>query len=370
MVLQHGVIFNVADVSYTPELLSPTVIGIVAVGTGTLTTSIPTLITRGNADALIGTMGELRQAYDMVVRQSTPVVVCVHHVDDADLEAAINSLEEAEILTGYKPTIIIAPKETYVALDDGGASDVVGWLNNVANHLRAYVPADAAVSTAVIAGEWNTANGSNRIQGVVPQVNALQVVSGSGAALLAGTMARNDAIRGVHSSPGNLSIPRFTYPAGSLIMGYPWEDIASNAALLDAQNIMSFVNRRGAAYTWGGTTTYTPADDDRRFVGVGRQVDKIHGLITQVGLDLVDRGITRDFISKLISLGQGILNGMKSRGEIIYALVKPDPLNNTIANLANGRIYVDIEMTPVYPARVITFNLGLSIAGLEGLIGG
>ncbi len=57
-----------------------------------------------------------------------------------------------------------------------------------------------------------------------------------------------------------------------------------------------------------------------------------------------------------------------ARGAILGGSCRPDPQRNTVENIADGRVYFDIEFTPAYPAERITFTSRLTQDHLTTLV--
>ena len=240
----------------------------------------------------------------------------------------------------------------------------------------------------VIAENWNTNNGGERIIGCIPYVDAFLSTAGQAditnvvaPALLAGAIARHDELRGIGAPVSGIQVPSFRLPGGSITMGSPYQDTGTltpgpprvdtrtGAKALDEANIMTFVKRNGLSYTWGGTTKYASAEDDRRFISVGRVIDVLNKELTEVALSLESYGITENYLTNLVSYGNAVLSRHIDAGNLVAGTITLDAEANTDANLRLGKVYLIANIVPAYPVRLVTYSVGLTSQGLADAVG-
>ena len=269
----------------------------------------------------------------------------------------INALRNAETITGHKPTLLIAPGLTYDALNDGSANTNVAHLASVAESLKAYVIADTANSTIAVAKAWSTANGGNRVlpfpqQVVIPESSPDSIpMSG----YMAGAIARNDGLHGVRDSISNRNLTHIV--SVSPVYSFSYEDPATEAADLDSANLSVVVRSEGAWLAWGGTTKYTPATDPRADVNIGRIFDGITTRAVRIARHMLGRGIRNDFVNRLVSNVQDYLDTLVTNGDLTSAVVEPDVVRNTDANIRRGRVYLKVTARPTPNAKLITLTI-------------
>ena len=379
----HGVITRVRVPTIIPGITSPTAIVVIGAGAGVGGQAVPLggmgILTPHGYPAQVGQDSVLGKSYLMIYRQSRAPVVAINVNDtDAGIQLGLAVLLDVEQRLStpgnpIRPEFILLPGYGSVGPDDGAENPLLVLAATRAEEMRARVIAECPIYSLAAAQDWNMNNGGDRIIGVVPNINALGIDDGPGSALLAGAIARNDAVVGRHASTSNVEVPNVTYPfpaGGISSLGQPYQSITAGAAVLDGSNIHSFVKRDGRSYTWGGTTSYTPADDVRRFIGVARQLDEIFRRFISLALQFSGRGITAGALSRFTNSGNLILSNMKAARQILYGKVRLSPGENTVETLAEGKIFVDLDYTPVYPIRLVTYNISITNTGLLEILGG
>ena len=364
----HGVAVNVAESVVLPGLISGTTIVCAGVCSGTLAANKMALLEPGTFKDVVGDESQMGKAYRAVFNQSRAQFVAINVSNDVaggqkgiELMADVEEELSTETLS-VRPDLLVPLRRREAAV----ATD----LSDMADELLAYGVSEVTYGTAAEAVAWNTASGGKRIIAVVPTVNTLGMTGVSGAAFLAGAIARNDVLRGRYASPSNILVPGVTYPAGTPALGQPYQSTSANSAKLDAANVHSFIRRDGFTYTWGGTTKYDPATDARRFIGVGRQFDEIIQRFVRLALDFQGRGVASQVLTRFLNGGNNILSTMQSAGAILNGQVRALPGDNSLTDLKNGKVTINLEYTPVYPIRLLSYNVSLSDTGLLEVIGG
>ena len=290
MTLQHGVQFNVSQqpVQQTLER-SSTVIGLIQVA-NTVTAGkvvdptgftapydgVDTPISLPNgvlSSQLGGTTSKVWKAVDAIRRMVSCPIILVNtlstNYDNSDL--GLEAFLDAEERTGFAPTLIVPLEEdgyTRKSNTDGNIESDAALkghmekLQAVAEKLKAYAFAPAPFGSLAAAQLWaGQASIGNRVIGCPPPVNGYlqqgtnqaDLTAVSCAALLAGSIARHDELRGIGAPVSGVQTPSF-YPGTDwgITMGSPYQDATVNAAELDKVNIMTLVKRNGLSYTWGG----------------------------------------------------------------------------------------------------------------------
>ena len=371
----HGVIVNTQAVQVTPSTTGrTTIVCIGRSGGGTLGTNQMALLNQANYVGLVGSTGVLNRAYQVVSRQANVNFVAINVPDNpAGVLAGIGYLDDVESRlstpgNAVSPDLVIMPG--YGSLPGGVTDAQCTALAAKCRELECYGIVECTFDSITNASTWSSNNGANRIIGVTPNITVFGLPDASGAALLAGAIAHQDIVVGRQASSSNILLPDVHYNANTPGIGVPYRNATSGAAILDAAHIHSFVQRNGSSYTWGGTTRYNPSTDPRRFVGVGRISDEIIKQLIFIGLSFSGRGIVSDLIQRFTSVVEDMLSVMESRGKIIQGKIYPTPNENTENSLAEGKLYFNIEFTPVYPIRLITYNLSLTNDGLVEVLGG
>ena len=70
----------------------------------------------------------------------------------------------------------------------------------------------------------------------------------------------------------------------------------------------------------------------------------------------VDRNITKTYIEDVLEGVNAYLRHLRTVGAIINGQAWADPELNTPDQIAQGKVYIDFDFTPPYPAEHITFR--------------
>ncbi|HWL51357.1 MAG TPA: phage tail sheath subtilisin-like domain-containing protein [Chthoniobacteraceae bacterium] len=329
----------------------------------------PTLIAGSRQEAArLGETGTLPSAIDAIFDQVGAAVVVVRVEEDNDIEGTvtdvigedgIQALIGAESILGVSPRILIAP----------GFSDrqeVAGELLAVANRLRAVVIADGPNTTDAEAVSHAGDYGSDRLYIVDPSVKVFRagaVVFEPASPRVAGLIALSDNERGFWWSPSNQEVRGILGTTRPI--DFTFGDPNSRANLLNEANVATIIRQDGYRL-WGNRTT--SSDPKFAFLSVRRTADMINDSILRGHLWAVDRNITKTYLEDVSESVNAYLAGLKNQGAILGGRCWPDPDLNSPANIAQGKVYVNFEFTPPYPAEHITFKSIIVNDYLEELV--
>lgn len=320
--------------------------------------------------AKLGKAGTLPAAMDGIFDQTGAVVVVVRVAEGVDDEATesnviggvnvstgayegVHSFLGSESSNGFCPRILCAPG--FTAVRDETANAVVAEMVGIAERLRAIILADGPNTTDAAAityrGDW----GSKRVYVVDPAVkirNILgEIIDEPASARVAGLIAKSDNDRGFWWSPSNQVINGIVGTGRDI--DFTLGDANSRANLLNEQDVATVIRQDGYRL-WGNRTC---SDDPKfAFLSVVRTADIINDSILRAHMWAVDRNITRTYLEDVAQGVNDYLDRLKAQGAILGGRCFPSPGLNTPANIADGKVFFDVEFTPPYPAEHITFR--------------
>ena len=332
--------------------------------------------------AKLGTAGTLPAALDGIFDQTGAVVVVVRvaaGVDDAATTTnviggvnvttgayeGVHAFLGSESSNGFCPRILCAPGFTSARTTT--ANPVVAEMVGIAERLRAVVIADGPNTTDAAAityrGDW----GSKRVYVVDPAVkirNSLgEIVDEPASARVAGLIAKIDNERGFWWSPSNNVINGIVGTGRDI--DFTLGDANSRANLLNEQEVATIIRQDGYRL-WGNRTC---SDDPKfAFLSVVRTADIINDSILRAHLWAVDRNITRTYIEDVAQGVNDYIDRLKAQGAVLGGRCFPSPGLNTPANIADGKVFFDVEFTPPYPAEHITFRSKLTNEFIEEIL--
>lgn len=320
--------------------------------------------------AKLGTAGTLPAAMDGIFDQTGAVVVVVRvaaGLDDAATVTnviggvnvttgayeGVHAFLGSESTNGFCPRILCAPGFTGDRAST--ANPVVAEMVGIAERLRAVVIADGPNTTDAAAityrGDW----GSKRVYIVDPAVkirNSLgEIVDEPASARVAGLIAKSDNDRGFWWSPSNQVINGIVGTGRNI--DFTLGDANSRANLLNEQEVATVIRQDGYRL-WGNRT----ASDDPKFafLSVVRTADIINDSILRAHMWAVDRNITRTYLEDVAQSVNDYLARLTAQGAILGGRCFPSVGLNTPANIADGKVFFDVEFTPPFPAEHITFR--------------
>jgi hypothetical protein len=332
--------------------------------------------------AKLGTAGTLPAALDGIFDQTGAVVIVVRvaaGINDAATVTnviggvnvttgsyeGVHAFLGSESTNGFCPRILCAPG--FTSARSGSANAVVAELVGIAERLRAVVIADGPNTTDAAAityrGDW----GSKRVYVVDPAVkirNSLgELVDEPASARVAGLIAKIDNERGFWWSPSNQVINGIVGTGREI--DFTLGDANSRANLLNEQEVATIIRQDGYRL-WGNRT----ASDDPKFafLSVVRTADMINDSILRAHMWAVDRNITRTYLEDVAQGVNDYLDRLKAQGAILGGRCFPSVGLNTPANIADGKVFFDVEFTPPYPAEHITFRSKLTNEFIEEIL--
>ena len=271
------------------------------------------------------------------------------------VSAAMDALARSETATGHKPTLIAVPAETYNANDDGTANTIAAKAASIANTLDAIAWVDAANDSLAISQAWDAANGAPRLVGIPQRFITPEQANLSGAVFFAGQQAALDAeVGSVREGLDNKVLIHLSGVSPSYTFSYRHPSEA--AVLTDDGGLMVAVRHEGVWRAWGGRVRFG-SDDPRANYATQRILDNIENHIVDIVVTMIGSGVRAAFISRAVRAVQDYLDGRVAAGDITSATCTPDPTQNTPANLAAGRVYLDVDVQTTPQARLITLNL-------------
>lgn len=320
--------------------------------------------------AKLGTTGTLPAALDGIFDQTGAVVVVVRVAEGVDDEATesnviggvnvgsgayegVHAFLGSESVNGFCPRILCAPG--FTSERDTTANAVVAEMVGIAERLRAVIVADGPNTTDAKAIEYRGDWGSKRVYVVDPAVkirNSLgEIVDEPASARVAGLIAKIDNERGFWWSPSNNVINGIVGTGRDI--DFTLGDSSSRANLLNEQEVATVIRQDGYRL-WGNRTC---SDDPKfAFLSVVRTADIINDSILRAHMWAVDRNITRTYLQDVAQGVNDYIARLVAQGALLGGRCFPSVGLNTPANIADGKVFFDVEFTPPYPAEHITFR--------------
>lgn len=268
---------------------------------------------------------------------------------------AFMSSESTVFLT---PRILIAPYFTRELIQANTANPVAKELVSVAEKLRAFVYCDAPLVDDATAIAYRNMFGSRRI---MVNYSHDKVLSPSNEVKLqphsirrAGIAAKTINEEGFWVSPSNHEIHGSigVEPAIEFSIGDP----ESRSNYLNSHHVTVVIHETGFR-TWGNRTC--SHDPKWAFESVVRTNDMILESIQKAHLWAVDNNITKNFVESIIESVNAYMRHLKAIGAILGGEAWLDRELNTPDQIQQGKLYVDFDFTPPYPAEHIIFRAHL-----------
>jgi phage tail sheath protein FI len=322
---------------------------------------------RGEAAAL-GQRGTLPAALDDIFDQAGALVVVVRVAEgSAELEMdtlsnviggidpetgqylGVQAFLAAESEVKVTPRILIAPEFSHHPA-------VVAELMGVADRLRAVIIADGPNTSDTEAITYRERFGSPRVYLVDPWVKVWDTrsngeVARPASARVAGLIAKSDSERGFWWSPSNREIYGITGTVRSV--DFALGDANARANFLNAHEVATVIQKDGFRL-WGNRSC--SADPKWAFLSVRRTADMINESLLRAHLWAVDRNITKTYLEDVLEGVNAYLRHLRTVGAIINGRAWADPALNSPDQIAQGKVYIDFDFTPPYPADHITFR--------------
>ena len=255
----------------------------------------------------------------------------------------------AESEVHVTPRILIAPEYSHHPA-------VANELLSVAERLRAVVIADGPNMTDADAIDYRDMFGSPRLYLVDPWVKIWDAASNvevvrPASARVAGLIAKSDAERGFWWSPSNREIRGVLGTARSV--DFALGDVNARANYLNEHEVTTIIQKTGFRL-WGNRTC--SADPKWAFLSVRRTADMINESLLRAHMWAVDRNITKTYLEDVLEGVNAYLRHLRTVGAIINGRAWADPDLNTPDQISQGKVYIDFDFTPPYPAEHITFR--------------
>ena len=183
--------------------------------------------------------------------------------------------------------------------------------------------------------------------------------------LFAGVFVKNDVDVGWWSNPSNTRVNGIlgTSRPVDFVMG----DASSRAQLMNDVGTSTIINIEGGYRLWG---VETPASGDAavwKFVNVRRIADVLYQSVQDNHLWAVARGITKNYLAAVSDGVNALIRTLVAKEALQGGVCYPDADLNTPANIQLGAVYFNLEYTPTYPAKTITFQVNLTNRYLTAL---
>ena len=369
----------VINTDFTPQPVfatTPAVVGVLAekVTGGSANKDTPTAVrTVAAATAAFGATSKITALCKEVFAKSNAVVVgCVFDPNSdipsrsAGIVAAVAAIKTSLSATGFKPTILIAPGETFNEVSDepvGTAHTLAALLNTTAGEMNAACILDAGPATRAIALAYNTANGGNRALIAAQTIQTGLVTKMDGSSFLASELAKNDGDFGVYDSFSNRPVSNVVSvdPARS----FDYLDQNSDAVAMRRSAITSIVLSPGeVGRVWrviGGLVKVSPATNPLRYLGVRRGVDDIRRRLINLSVERYNRGMAGDFIDDLASDANDIMDLLVSAGVLVSGTVTASNPKNTDTARSAGLAYLAASVRFPSINESITFDVQVGL---------
>lgn len=351
----HGLKTNILTTGVRPIAdISTAVIGIVGTapdsGADDFPPGEPVLVTnvRAAIDKL-GDTGTLAPSLQAIADQASPIVVVVRvaannvAADQVDLvNAGVNALLTAETQLGVRPRIIGAP-----GLD---SRSVVLRMLAIAKSLRAMVYASAYGANVAAINTYAEGFSDRELMLIWPNFSG--GFRGDAVARALGLRAQIDQTDGWHKSLSN--VPVAGVRGISPDVSFDFQSDATDAALLNDNNVTTLVRFGGGFRFWGNRTT--SSEPLFAFEPATRTSQVIADEIAAGLAWAIDKPMTAKLVRDVLDTINARLRKLVSQGRLIGAKAWFDPALNTATDLAAGKLVLDYDFTPVAPLEGLTLN--------------
>lgn len=312
--------------------------------------------------------GTLIDAMDQIFDQIGAQVVVVRVAEGVDTAATttnviggtdvsgnftgVHAFKGAPAAVHVKPKILIAPGFT-------STQAVVSELVGIAENLGAVIVADGPNTTDEAAISYRENFGSPRVYVVDPGVKYWDLSTNAEAerpasACVAGVIAKTDEEKGYWWSPSNKEINGIL--GTSRQIEFSINDSNCRANYLNENEVATIVREKGYRL-WGNRTC--SADQRWAFLSVRRIADMMNEALLENHLWAVDRNISKSYFDEVTEGVNAFLRHLVAVGAILGGRCYADPDLNTPDQLAQGKVYFNVDFTPTYPAEQVTFRSAL-----------
>ena len=291
-------------------------------------------------------------------------IVCVRYDEispttPAQLQASRIAAEDAldeHNNTGHDPKLISV---AYTGMPDGTAHPNSVHLEAIAEDMRAYVYTVTGQSPTMPiarASDYGDNNGHQRIIPVFQdfqtpdkdRIDGSTVMSTFHAELIA------DPRYGIQDTISNKVLSHVVRAIPDVSFRYV-NNHSTEAAVLDAHNVVTAVLVDGHYRAWGSTTKTDIDGDPIRFVSFGMVVDEAVDRLTRLLEDMVDHGDTYTTPITAARVGTSLIGVMRHEGKLRTGSVESDEPRNTPEALGRGDVYLIFNINGyIYPRRINT----------------
>lgn len=293
------------------------------------------------------------------------------------IEAALESLDYCEQLTGYIPNVLAAPgiseKPELHSLMIQKAIDKI----STKHHFVCLSDIPASEDTYAKAEDWKKTNAyDSKLEKVYwPSLaygDKVYHASTIGAYAMQALDTANNGVPYKSTSNKSLFVDRAVVGTGATLMISEQDANELNKIGVTTVNLI-----KGGIRFWGVhmanynfTTISDIAPEDRFDASVRMSMYILNYLQTQY-LDEIDESFTRKDVDSMVNGIQTWLDSLVNDGMLLYATVSFNNESNSDADIANGDFAFDIQVTYTVIAKSITFKLqytseGLSVITTEG----
>ena len=261
----------------------------------------------------------------------------------------VHAFLAAQSELGVTPRILIAPGW-------GHDVDVISELVGVAERLRAVIIADGPNTNDAAAIAFRGNFGSKRVYVVDPMVRKWDTVLDAevtqpASPRVAGLISKMDNDRGFWWSPSNQNINGISGTARPV--DFTLGDPNSRANHLNENDVTTIIQDDGFRL-WGNRTC--SGDPKWAFLNVVRTVDMVNESVLHAHRWAVDRNLTKTLVSDVVEGVQAYLDHLKVVGAILGGRAWADKELNTPEQIAQGKLYIDFDLSAPTPAEHITFR--------------
>lgn len=317
----------------------------------------PVLVTDvRTAIGVAGETGTLRPALEAIADQGSPIVIVVRVGVGADAAATsanvlggmvdgkytgMQALLAAEAQLGVRPRILGAP-----GLD---TEVVTNKLVTIAKLLRGFAYASCdGVTTVGAAVVYAQSFNARELMLIWPDATGWQ---GKAIATALGRRAMIDEEIGWHKSLSNVPIAGVTGLTADV--HFDIRDMSTDAGLLNEGQVTTIVRMNGYRF-WGNRTT---SDEPQfAFETAVRTSQAIQDAIAETLAAFVDKPMTDGLIRDIEETVNAKLAQWVSEGRLIGGRCWFDSAANPAAQLADGKLVIDYDYTPVAPLEGLQLN--------------
>lgn len=379
----HGIEIQEVDDS-TPAIgaLSPSVIGLVGVASAADVAVFPEntpvlLRTPGQAvDLGDAAAGDTLQAAlaDIYAQGATPKVVVVRVSGATAAEQAtaaagnattqqggVYELLNAGTAVGEIPRILLAPGLGF----DTTVSDALRIVADSLGGIFYVDPDDSVTTNATLAMAFADAIASERGQVTWPSILNDDDTTRPLSPTVAGLRALVDNDPGwwvASSNQAARGIRRMNIP---LAFSLGKQDVIDD---LNEKGVTTAVAVQGQYRMWGvRSASFALPDRVTPFLIVRRVLDNVALSMQRGLLWAVDQGITQNLAKTLVDASNAFLRSLRDLGAILKGEAWID--EQLVTEVKQGKLYLDVKITPAYPLEHLTIRIRVSDDGLIEIFG-